>query len=258
MRILKLSVLAAAFATLTLALLPVQWLALKRDSKLSHRLPAFYHRRVARLLGIRVTVEGAPAADRPLLLVANHVSWTDITVLGSVLPLSFIAKAEVASWPLFGTLARLQRTVFVDRTRRTATAATAKEVAERLSSGDAMVLFAEGTTGDGNRVLPFRSPLLGAAREAAGGDGRVLVQPVAIGYLRRNGLVLHRREKPDIAWYGDMDLGPHLAGIAAGGPIDVAVRFGDPIPFGPGADRKQVTRMAEAEVRRMLEDMRRA
>ncbi len=258
MRKLKIAGFTAAFASLTLALLPVQWLALRGNLKLSHRLPVRYHRLVCRLLGIRVRVHGNPATERPLLLVANHVSWTDIMVLGGVLPLSFIAKSEVAKWPVFGTLARLQRTVFVDRTRRSATGATTKEVAERLSSGDAIVLFAEGTTGDGNRILPFRSPLLGAAKEAAGGDGTVFVQPVALAYLRRNGLPLHRRDKPAVAWYGDMDLIPHLAGIVAGGGLDVAVAFGEPILFGAGTDRKEVTRRAEAEVRRMLTELRRA
>jgi 1-acyl-sn-glycerol-3-phosphate acyltransferase len=257
MRTIRLASFTAAFAALTLLLLPLQWVAVRREMRLSRAIPLRYHRWIARLIGLKVTVHGEPAAGRPLLLVSNHVSWKDIVVLGGVLPLSFIAKAEVARWPIFGTLAKLQRTVFIDRTRRTATGAATREVAERLSSGDAIVLFGEGTTGDGNRLLPFRSPLLGAAREAAGGEGRVLVQPVAIAYLRRQGLPLHRPDKASVAWYGDMDLLPHLKSNVTGGPLDVAVAFGEPIAFGPDGDRKEITRRVEAEVRRMLEALRR-
>jgi 1-acyl-sn-glycerol-3-phosphate acyltransferase len=101
------------------------------------------------------------------LYVANHVSYTDITVLGSVIPGSFIAKAEVADWPFFGWLAKLQRSVFVDRQVRS-TVTQRDAVGERLASGDALILFPEGTSGDGNRVLPFKTALFGAWR----GSGR--------------------------------------------------------------------------------------
>ena len=84
-------------------------------------------------------------------------------------PVSFVAKAEVASWPVLGTLARLQRTIFIDRTRRQHTGVVAERSRPaRRRNGEVVVLFAEGTTGDGNRVLPFRSALLGAAERGRG------------------------------------------------------------------------------------------
>ena len=97
------------------------------------RLPLLWHRLATRILGIRVHVHGAPADARPLLLVANHVSWLDITVLGSVMELSFISKSEVASWPVFGLFAKLQRSVFVDREKRAKTGEVAGEIATRLA-----------------------------------------------------------------------------------------------------------------------------
>lgn len=105
-------------------------------------------------------------------MLSNHVSWLDIIVLGSLRPLSFVAKSEIAGWPVVGTLARLQRTVFIDRARRADTAAVNAAVARRLAGGDLIVLFAEGTTGDGTRLLPFRSSLVGAARAALAGRGQ--------------------------------------------------------------------------------------
>ena len=139
------------------------------------KVAQLWQRFVCFLIGIRITVTGAPAAERPLLLLSNHNSWLDIPILAAVAPVSFIAKKEVAGWPVVGFLAKAQRSVFVDRTRRHATGAHADEVASRLSKGDIMVLFAEGTSSDGNKVLPFRSALVGAAQMAIGegrrGDG---------------------------------------------------------------------------------------
>ena len=137
-----------------------------------------------RLIGIRVRQHGAPLKDRPLLVVSNHVSWLDILVIGSLTPSSFIAKSDVKGWPGVGLLADLARTVYVDRARRQATGETTSAIAKRLLDGDAMILFPEGTTGDGTHILPFRSALLGAARAALvdGGHERVHVQPLSIAY----------------------------------------------------------------------------
>ena len=242
----------AGLALTTAVLFPVQWVLLKRDSLRAGAPPWWWHRAAVRLLDLRVETRGAPVPARPLLIVANHVSWLDIVVLGSLMPLSFVAKAEVASWPVFGFLARMQRTVFVDRTRRTATRGAAGDIAARLRRGDPMVLFAEGTSSNGGEVLPFRSALLGAARHALTGDGLpAMVQPVSIVYTRRNGLPLGRRGRCDIAWYGDMEIAGHLWGVLTNGPVDALVSFGEPIAYGPDSDRKHVTAAAEVAVRAM-------
>lgn len=244
--VLKVAALAPAFVLG----LPAQWLALKAGGALPGRLPMAFHRYVCRVLGLRLHIEGAPGAG-PLLIVANHASWLDISVLGALAPLSFVAKSEVGAWPLFGTLARLQRTVFVDRQKKAATGAASAAVGRRLAAGDVMVLFAEGTTSDGGRVLPFRSALLGAARAALGDEhDAVVVQPLTVVYTHRHGLPIGKAGRPFVAWYGDMELFPHLAGILAGGPIDVAVTFGEPVAFTPESNRKLVAAELEARVRR--------
>ena len=125
----------------------------------------------------------------------------------------FVAKKEVAGWPIFGWLAKLQRTVFIDRERRHRTGAATQEIAERLIGGDAVVLFAEGTSSDGNRVLPFRSALIGAVHHAIGSSThheRVTVQPLSLAYVDLNGLPLGRAFRSRVAWYGDADLISHL------------------------------------------------
>ena len=144
------------FLALTLPLMPVQQILLWIGAPAARALPHYYHRLLCIILGIKVTVEGAlPSA--PALIIANHVSWADIPVLSAVLPLSFVAKLEVAGWPLFGTLARLQRTVFIDRQRRHTTGHSKNLLAERLLGSDMLVLFPEGTSHNGKTLLSFKS-----------------------------------------------------------------------------------------------------
>ena len=246
---LRLVALGLVFAAILLPHL----LVLRLRPRWAAFAPLLFHRVFLRLFGVRVTEKGTPPAPGVATLVlANHVSWLDIPVIGSLHPLSFIAKSEVAGWPVIGFFARLQRTVFIDRQRRRATAEVNDLVAGRLRKGDAMVLFAEGTTGDGNRVLPFRSSLVGAAQAALADQSleRILLQPLAVAYRRRNGLPVTRRERPAIAWYGDMDLVSHLASFVRAGPLDAVVVWGEPFAF--AGDRKQATAAAEAEVRRMI------
>ena len=126
-------------------------------------LPLFFHRYMLRVMGVRLAVTGPlPAAGT--LIVANHLSWFDILVIGALTPVSFVAKSEVKGWPLFGQLAQLQRTVFVDRRRGRHNKTDGNALARRLEKGDTMVVFAEATNSDGIKVLRFKSTLLAARR----------------------------------------------------------------------------------------------
>lgn len=215
--------------------------------------PRLWHRLVLRLLGIRVTAHGRPATDRPLLIVSNHVSWTDILVLGSVADVHFIAKSEMAGWPLIGVLAKYQRTIFVEREHKRKSGHQAAEIGTRIARGDPIVLFAEGTTGDGNILLPFKSTLFGAAKVAiANGSNRVHIQPVAIAYTRLHGLPMGRQHRTHAAWIGDAELVPHIKALLAEGAMDVEVHFGEAVEFTAQTHRKEVAAAAEREVRRML------
>jgi 1-acyl-sn-glycerol-3-phosphate acyltransferase len=242
----------ALLAVVTLVLILLQMLALRFGWSVLHVAPMWFHRVLMRLFNVRVIERGKPPGDAATLVVANHVSWLDIPVIGSLHPLSFIAKSEIEGWPVVGLFARLQRSVFIDRQRRKATAEVNDALAHRLVKGEVIVLFAEGTTSDGNRLLPFRSSLVGAAQTALMHDSveRVFLQPLAITYTRRHGLPVTRRDRPFIAWYGDMDLGPHLKLFIRGIPLDVVVTWGEPIPF--NGSRKGATALAEAEVRKAL------
>lgn len=230
--------------------LPAQWLALKIAPPLARWMPVIFHRYLLFVLGVKVTRIGAPDPGRPLLITANHLSWLDIVVISSLFPVSFIAKSEVGAWPLFGTLARLQRSIFVDRQRRGKTGEVNRRIADRLGTGDALVLFAEGTTSDGARVLTFRSALVGAA-QATASDSRApsFIQPLNIAYPRIGGLPTGRHNHPLIAWHGDMELLPHLSDFLTLPGIDCRVTLLPAKPVAPGIDRKALTREIEAEIR---------
>lgn len=216
-----------AWLALTLAAAPVQALALCASRRFAERFPVIYHRAAGRIIGAQVEIEGEICAQRPTLFVANHVSWLDISIIASVVPCSFVAKAEVARWPIFGWLAKLQRTVFVAR-RRHAVGAERDAMRARLDAGDNLVLFAEGTSSPGTTVRPFKSAFFAVA-DAASGSPRVVVQPVSIVYLRLAGMPVGRQWREYFAWYGDMDLAPHLLRVFGLGRFTVRLIFHPPL-----------------------------
>lgn len=252
---LRMVVALAITATVTPVAALAQAIALRTGVLHPGALPQRWHRLVLRLLGIRVRVEGARAKERPLLIVSNHVSWTDIMVLGSLGDVTFVAKADMARWPVFGTLARLQRTLFVDRDRTRTSRRQASELGERLADGEAVILFAEGTTCDGNVVGPFKTTLFGAAQAALASRADVdvvHVQPVAIAYTRLHGMPMGRLHRTHAAWIGDSDLVPHIGALLREGGMDVEVHFGEPVPFSRGSDRKKVAREMEGVIRERM------
>jgi 1-acyl-sn-glycerol-3-phosphate acyltransferase len=226
-----------AYLGLTFSLIPVQALGLATGWRgLVDRLPVFYHRLCCRIFGLRIEVRGTPSPVRPTLFVANHTSYIDIEVLSTVLTVSFVAKAEVAGWPLFGLLAKLQRTVFVDR-RRGSTRQQRDGIAERLAAGDNLVLFPEGTSNDGNRLLPFRSALFSVAERPVNG-APLTVQPVSLAYTRLDGFPIGYSVRPLVAWYGDMAMGGHLWRLVGLGKLTVVVEFHPSVTIAELGSRK--------------------
>lgn len=234
------------FLLFTLPLMPVQLVLVLLRLPASRWLPLYVHRVYCWILGLKVECHGEPARQRPILFVSNHTSWIDIVVLSSVVPVSFIAKHEVAGWPFFGWLAKLQRTVFVER-RLARTVAHRDEIQSRLAAGDNLVLFPEGTSNDGNRVLPFKTAFFAVAERAT--PGSLVVQPVSIAYTRLDGIPMGRRLRHLFAWYGDMELAPHLWQVLGCGKGTVEVRFHPPAPLSELANRKALAAYCFEQVR---------
>jgi 1-acyl-sn-glycerol-3-phosphate acyltransferase len=237
----------ASFLLLTLLLLPIHTLARALGLRfVVNHLPVFYHRIFCVILGIRVRVHGKRSEVTPTLFVCNHVSYLDIVVLGSQVPGSFVAKAEVATWPFVKTLAKAQRTIFIERTSAK-TSASRDEMMKRLNTGDNLMLFPEGTSSDGTRVLPFRTALFGVAQLRR--DGKpIVVQPVAISYTRLDGIPLGRYWRPLFAWFGDLDLVPHLWQMICLGETEAVVTFFPPVDIDQLGDRKKLAEFCFRQV----------
>jgi len=251
---IRVALIAIAFIALTLLLLPLQLIGLLFDLRLQRSIPHLYHRILCALIGVRISEVGVRSTVSPALILSNHVSWLDISVVSALSPVVFVAKSEVAGWPVLGWLAKLQRTVFINRKARHRTGAATGEIAGRLLGGDAVVLFAEGTSSDGNRVLPFRSALVGAVHHALGNSTHhtsIMVQPISLAYVGFGGVPMGRALRERVAWYGDAELMPHLARVLASGAIDVTVSWGEAVAYDASADRKAIAREAEKSVRRM-------
>ncbi|MDP2699331.1 1-acyl-sn-glycerol-3-phosphate acyltransferase [Thalassospira sp.] len=237
------------YALLTLLLLPVQMVAVLLRLKLADDLPRFYHGLCLKILNIEVRVSGVPMMDGPGIIVANHASYLDVPVLGSLVRGSFIAKKEVASWPVYGFLAKLQRTTFIER-RPVRSRTQNDELGRRLAAGHKLIMFPEGTSNDGNRVLPFKSTLFGVAERQMPDGSQVRLQPVSIAATGLDGAPMGRDLRAYYSWYGDMDLAPHLWQFLALGKVTVELIVHPPVTLAQAGSRKQLAQMCETMVAR--------
>ena len=195
------------------------------------------------VLGLRRHSTGAPMRG-PGAFVANHVSWLDIFVLNASARVMFVAKAEVRAWPGIGWLARGTGTVFIDRQRAQAKAQE-RMLSARIAAGHRLMIFPEGTSSDGLRVLPFKSTILGAFFGRQAGHA---IQPVTLRYHAPPG-----REPRFYGWWAGLGFGRSLLEVLAQGPQgSVEVIWHPPIPC-DGEDRKSLAAKAEAAVRSGLE-----
>lgn len=236
----------------TLLLLPLQIVAVGLDLELARRIPILYHRGNLRLFRVDLLVEGRINATRPTLFISNHSSYFDILILASLIQGSFVAKAEVEGWPLIGLLARLQSSVFIER-RIAATRGARDRIERRLRAGHNLILFPEGTTSDGNRLLAFRTALFGFAEGALAGAG-LAVQPVTLAYTHQNGIPIGHANRARVAWFGDMELVSHLWSFVRLGRLTVTVRFHPVVDAGRFASRKALAAHCHETIRRGLED----
>jgi len=190
----------------TFVSMPIQGACLLLPGRSKVVFARIYWAWFCRLLGMRVRVIGEPACTdrRRVVFVSNHSSWIDVPVLGGRLYGCFVSKGEVAEWPLVSAIARLGRTVFVSR-QRGLILQERDHMRARLAEGDNLILFPEGTTSDGSRVMPFRSAFFAVAE----GADPPLMQPVSVVYDRLAGLPIGRATRPLFAWYGDMDIVSH-------------------------------------------------
>lgn len=231
----------ALLATLTAAAAIPVWLACPPRSPGARRIERRFFTRLLRGAGISVESRGSPAPASGTLYVVNHISWADILVLATRIEADFVAKADVAGWPLIGLLARRMGPIFVAREQRGAAAAQADAVRARLAGGGGVILFPEGTTSDGSGLLPFRTSLFAATQAAR------RIQPVALAYVAADGSPLSPERLAEISWVGGEALLPHAARLVRR-PTRAVLTFLDPLDPSSFADRKMLAEAARSAI----------
>ncbi len=236
-----------------LALYPLAVVLGRRARWLARRA---WCRSVCRILNIRPRASGTPFSACPTMLVANHVSYVDILVLGSFTDATFIAKSEVEGWPLFGLIARLAGTMFIKRHWRQALVQR-NAIAARMREGDeSFILFAEGTSTNGLAVKPFKTSLLSVA-EPWVMDRPVAVQGVTLAYTRlADGTPVSLANCDLYAWYADMPFMPHLLEVLRLPGLEVQVEFHEPVLSWSVPSRKPLGRSLRAEIAARLVALR--
>ena len=223
---------------------PLQWLVVRLRPAAADRIPIVFCRALLRLVRVRLEVEGRWPERGPVIIVPNHISWIDILALGALTPFCFLAKSDVARWPIVSAFAAIQGTVFVDRSRRRSIPAANRGLAGRMLEGRPVLLFPEGTTLAGPLPGRFHSSHFAAARDLLATEPArvsVAVQPVALAYSRA-----------DAAWVGDEALVPHVWRMLRQPPLTCFIRFGAPIAYRVGSDRKSMARQTRDAVEALL------
>jgi 1-acyl-sn-glycerol-3-phosphate acyltransferase len=240
------------FSSLLLAA-PLQWIARRYDWRIQDAIQKHFCRSICAVLGVRIKAHGRLPGESPRFVVSNHVSWVDILTLSSLYPLVFLAKAEVATWPVLGLLAKLQGTIFIERGNRRKIPEVNRKLMDTLRQGRDLVVFPEGTSSDGSRVLRFNAGHFGPLQDVEDGgvSPQLSVAPVAIYYTDLKNAWI------DVGWYGDMTFLPHLWSLMKRGGAVCHISFGSGLPIGD-ADRKVLAGAAEESVRLMLDARLRA
>jgi len=221
---------------------PIQFLLILVKSNLRFFLPLIFHKFLLKILGIRLSIKGKPGERKPLILIGNHCSYLDIVILGSVLPVCFVAKSEIKGWFLFGTLASLQNSIFIDR-RNFKALDSLKKISKNLSSNFAIIIFPEGTTNNGKRVLKFRASLFKIFED----DPTLGLQNFSLCYTHINSMPLDNRMRPNIAWYGEMSLITHLKRLLNYSSIGAKLQF-HPTIVPHGVTRKIISEESREQV----------
>lgn len=252
-RAVRRGLLVLAFTAVAIV---IQAVCLVLPGRAKVRFARVYWATLCRLIGLRVRVvgtqarreaggegggEGGREGGRSVVFASNHSSWLDVLVLGGSLEACFVAKAEVGQWPVVRTVARLGRTVFVSRQSR-AVGRERDAMRGRLEDGDNLILFPEGTSNDGSRVLPFRSTFFSVVDVVKdGGGSRPMIQPVSVVYDQLGGLPIGRASRAVFAWYGDMELASHFWRLAQQKGLRATILLHAPVDPAHYASRKALS-----------------
>ena len=218
-----------------LLLIPIQFIFVQFKMRLRKYIPIVFHKILLKILGVKVKLIGQNTRVRPLILAGNHTSYLDIIILGSIMPICFIAKDDIKHWFLFGFLAKMQNTIFIKR-KNYKTLESLNSISKELDNKSAVVLFPEGTTNSGKKVLNFKSSLFNLFEN----NNTLRLQNFSLCYTHVNDMPIDNRTRPQISWYGDMNIISHLSNFLKISCVNATVVFHPILPL-KGLDRKSIS-----------------
>lgn len=210
-----------------------------------------------RAIGIKLQVVGTPVNSGPALLVGNHISYVDILLLGDLMSIpTFVAKTEVARWPIIGPLSRLVGVIFIRRDHPEEAPRQIATLTARIRAKERLILFPEGTSSDGLDLLPFKSTLLGSAFARDGGVDDIAVQAFTLAFTHDlEGNRLGRRARGRFGWVGDATLVPHVWDMLTGPGASARLIFHPPTRSSGYANRKTLTAELYETIRHPLMEL---
>ncbi len=197
---------------------------MRRISRFTH----IWNRGIAKIINMRVDVSGNIPDLSGGLVVSNHLGYIDIVVHGSLLPMRYSPKADISRWPILGWYIGLSRPIWIDREAKKAARKALRDFAKTMKRGMYMIVYPEGTSSNGKSgILPFRSTSFEAAI-----TGNLPIIPMLTSYKEAPG-------GPEICWYGDMKLLPHIWNVLKAPALEARIRFLDPV-YPEGRSRKEL------------------
>jgi len=243
----------ALICVITLPFIALSWLLFK-NSKLSYIVPFCFHRSLCLVFGLKVRTQGIIETNKQCVFVGNHLSYLDIPVLGGILKARFVSKDDVKHWPMLGVLARFARTIFISRTPSDALKSIA-QMKESIDGGDNLIVFPEGTSSRGDTVQTFKSSFFDIFLKNDHKD-TLKIQPFSVALIKVDKRALQSASDYDsYAWYGDMDLKPHIWQLALSRGFDIIVRFHEPIELKKYENRKILSKDCYDSVENGLTDL---
>ena len=248
MRSLRLFSILLCLSIFIIITIPIQFLLNFFKLELKNTYPLFFYKVIKNISGINIHIEGFEKIrqkDTGTLYIANHVSWFDILCLGSMLNARFIAKKEVASMGIFGFLAKLSNTFFIDNSNKKKIYQYNNFIREKLINGESLILFPEGTTSDGNSIRKFKSSLFECINSS---ESLINVQPISICYARKNNLPMGIYSRRFIAWVGETSMVSSMKEFLSSGSITVNLIFHPKVSMKQFDNRKELSSFCEEQI----------
>ena len=248
MRSVRLFSILLCLSIFIIITIPIQFLLNIFNLRLKNIYPIFFYKVIKNIAGINIDIEGLEKITQKgigTLYIANHVSWFDILCLGSILNARFIAKKEVASMGIFGFLAKLSNTFFIDNSNKNKIYEYNNFIREKLINGESLILFPEGTTSDGNSVRKFKSSLFECINS---NESQINVQPISICYVRKNNVPMGIYSRRFIAWIGEISMVSSMKEFLSSGSITVSLIFHPKISIGRFSNRKELSSFCEEQI----------